>query len=214
VEAGWQAAEQSRVEIEAAAACSCPYYVLDTWRYTVAGEGMTLKLKRTPGLYLVGFMACGKTTIGYSLSEELGWFFVDIDREIENREGKAISEIFVERGEAVFRELETEMIRARVSQVESGMPCVFALGGGAFVQPKNWDLIENNGVTVWLDCPIETIRKRLGDDTTRPLAADRNGLAQLFEDRRPLYGRADFRVEVDTDDISESVQKILRLPIF
>jgi shikimate kinase len=191
-----------------------PYYVLDSRRYTVAGEGMTLKLKRTPGLYLVGFMACGKTTIGCSLSEELGWYFVDIDREIENREGKAISQIFVERGEAVFRELETEMIRTRVSQVESGTPCVVALGGGAFVQPKNWDLIENNGVTVWLDCPFETIRKRLGDDTTRPLAADRNGLAQLFEDRRPLYGRADFRVEVDTDDISETVQKILRLPIF
>jgi shikimate kinase len=183
-------------------------------RYTVAGEGMTLKLKRTPGLYLVGFMACGKTTIGHSLSEELGWYFVDIDHEIENREGKAISQIFIEQGEAVFREIETEMIRTRVSQVESGMPCVVALGGGAFVQPNNWDLIENNGVTVWLDCPFETIRKRLGDDTTRPLAADRNGLAQLFEDRRPLYGRADFRVEVDTDDISETVQKILRLPIF
>ena len=151
---------------------------------------------------------------GRSLSEELGWFFVDIDREIENREGKAISEIFVEHGEAAFRDLETDMIRARVSQVESGKPCVFALGGGAFVQPRNWDLIENNGVTVWLDCTIETVRKRLGDDMTRPLAADRNGLAQLFEDRRPLYGRADFRVEVDTDDISEIVQKILRLPIF
>src|SRR3954469_10683999 len=138
-------------------------------RYTVAGERMTLKLKRTPGLYLVGFMACGKTTIGYSLAEELGWSFVDIDREIETREGKTITQIFVERGEMVFRELETEMIRARVSQVESGSPCVFALGGGAFVQPRNWDLIGNNGITVWLDCPFETILKRLGDDTTRPL---------------------------------------------
>jgi len=132
---------------------------------------MTLKLKRTPGLYLVGFMACGKTTVGHSLAEELGWCFVDIDRDIENREGKAISDIFVEQGEALFRELETEMIRARVSRVESGEPCVFALGGGAFVQPKNWDLIENNGITVWLDCPFEIVLKRLGDDTTRPLAA-------------------------------------------
>jgi shikimate kinase len=182
-------------------------------RYTVAGERMTLKLKRTPGLYLVGFMACGKTTIGYSLAEELGWSFVDIDREIETREGKTITQIFVERGETVFRELETEMIRARVSQVESGNPCVVALGGGAFVQPRNWDLIGNNGITVWLDCPFETILKRLGDDTTRPLAKQ-NGLAQLFEDRRPLYGRADFRVEVDTDDISQTVNKILGLPLF
>ncbi len=175
---------------------------------------MTLKLKRTPGLYLVGFMACGKTTIGHSLSEELGWCFVDIDREIESREGKTISQIFVERGEGLFRELETEMIRARVSRVESGEPCVFALGGGAFVQPRNWDLIENNGITVWLDCAFETVLKRLGDTSTRPLAANEDGLAQLFADRRPLYQRADFRVEVDTDDTSQTVQKILRLPIF
>lgn len=175
---------------------------------------MTLKLKRTPGLYLVGFMACGKTTIGYSLAAELGWSFIDIDREIESREKRTIRQIFVERGETVFRELETEMIRARVSQVESGNPCVFALGGGAFVQPRNWDLIENNGITVWLDCPFETILKRLGDDIARPLASNENGLAQLFEDRRPLYSRADFRVEVDTDDISQTVNKILRLPLF
>jgi len=175
---------------------------------------MLLKLKRTPGLYLVGFMACGKTTIGYSLAEELGWPFIDIDREIENCEGKSIVQIFGERGEAVFRDLETERIRARVLQIESGKPCVCALGGGAFVQPRNWDLIENNGVTVWLDCPLDTIRKRLGDDTTRPLAADRNGLTQLFEDRRPLYGRADFRIEVDTENIPEIVKRILKLPIF
>lgn len=175
---------------------------------------MTLKLKRTPGLYLVGFMACGKTTIGSSLAEELGWPFVDIDREIEKQEGKTIAQIFIDRGETVFRDLETEMIRSRVQKIEAGRPCVIALGGGAFVQPRNWDLIENNGVTVWLDCPFDTLLKRLEGDTVRPLAAGHDGLAQLFEDRRSLYARADFRVEVDTDDISAMVRKILQLPIF
>ena len=175
---------------------------------------MTLKLKRTPGLYLVGFMCCGKTTVGQALAEELGWPFIDIDREIESREGQTISFIFLKRGEVAFRDLETEMIRRRVSRIEAGDPSVVALGGGAFVQPRNWELIENNGVTVWLDCSLETIRKRLGDDTSRPLAADRSGLAQLFEDRRPLYTRADFRIDVDTFDISVIVQKILHLPIF
>lgn len=175
---------------------------------------MTLKLKRTPGLYLVGFMACGKTSVGLSLARELGWSFIDIDREIEAKEGKRITQIFLERGEAVFRDLETEMIGSRVARIEACNPCVVALGGGAFVQPRNWELIENNGVTVWLDCALETIRQRLGDDTTRPLAADRSALARLFEDRRPLYGRADFRIEVDTDDISAIVGKILDLPLF
>jgi shikimate kinase len=175
---------------------------------------MTLKLKRTPGLYLVGFMASGKSTVGRALASELGWPFIDIDASIESEEGIPISQIFVDRGEAAFRDLETEAIRKCVESIEAGNPSVVALGGGAFVQPRNWDLIENNGVTVWLDCPLDTIRQRLGDDTTRPLAANRAGLSQLFEDRRPLYSRADYRVEADTADINAIVGKILRLPIF
>ncbi len=175
---------------------------------------MTLKLKRTPGLYLVGFMCSGKTSVGRALADELGWCFVDIDAEIEAEQGQPIREIFKERGESEFRDIETATLRQHVTKVESGNPCVFALGGGTFVQSKNWDIIENNGVTVWLDCTLETVLERLGDDIARPLAADRNGLAQLYGDRRPLYARADFRLEVDTDDISAIVHKILHLPIF
>jgi shikimate kinase len=175
---------------------------------------MTLKLKRTPGLYLVGFMGAGKTTVGYSLADELGWCFVDIDRDIEAQEGKPIAQIFSERGEAYFRELESRMIRHRIALIEAGDPCVMALGGGAFVQPQNWELIQNNGVTVWLDCELETICKRLGEDTTRPLAHDREALPKLFEHRRSLYARADFRIEVDAGDVNQIVRKILALPIF
>lgn len=176
---------------------------------------MTLKLKRTPALYLVGFMASGKTTIGSAIAEELGWPFTDIDREIEARQGRSIAEIFLNDGEAVFRELETETIRKHVLEIEAGNPCVVALGGGAFVQPKNWELIQDNGIAVWLDCTLETIRKRLGEDTTRPLATDRgHALQKLYEDRRPLYARADFRIDVDTAELPDIVRKILRLPIF
>ena len=175
---------------------------------------MTLKLKRTPGLYLVGFMAAGKTTVGRALAEELGWCFVDIDTDIEVQEGKTIAEIFRERGEGYFREVESKMIRGRISRIEAGDPCVMALGGGAFVQAKNWEVIQNNGVTVWLDCELERVRQRLGEDAVRPLAQDRSTLAQLFEDRRSLYARADFRVDVDTDDVDRIVQKILALPLF
>lgn len=175
---------------------------------------MTLKLKRTPGLYLVGFMGSGKTTVGRALSDELGWPFTDIDSEIETGEGQAIAQIFQERGEAAFRDLEAEAIRSHVSRIEAGHPCVIALGGGAFVQPRNWELIQNNGITVWLDCTIETVHKRLQDDTTRPLATDRERLKLLFDQRRPLYARADFRVEADCDDVSIIVRQVLHLPIF
>ena len=175
---------------------------------------MTLKLKRTPGLYLVGFMCSGKSTVGRALAEKLGWCFVDIDGVIEAQQGKPIREIFLERGEPEFRKIETETLRQHVTRVEAGRPCVFALGGGTFVQPTNWELIQDNGITVWLDCKLETVLERLGDDATRPLAADRGALAQLYGDRRPLYGRADFRLEVDSEDVSAIVDKILQLPIF
>jgi shikimate kinase len=167
-------------------------------------------MKPVPGLYLVGFMASGKTTVGRALAQELGWPFIDIDTEIEAREGSAISQIFLERGESRFREVETEVIR----QFSGGSSAVVALGGGAFVQPANRELIANHGVTVWLDCPLEIIRKRLGDDSTRPLAANRNGLEKLFADRRPHYARADYRIDVNTDDLPEIVRRVLALPIF
>jgi shikimate kinase len=175
---------------------------------------MTLKLKRTPGIYLVGFMASGKSTIGRALAEDIGWPFIDLDTEIEIRAGKRITEIFSELGEPAFRDLETSILRRHISKVETGQPLVLALGGGAFIQDRNWQMITNNGITLWLDCPLETVRRRLGDDNTRPLAANRNGLGKLFEDRRPLYARADYRVDVDTDHVHEIVKRILALPLF
>jgi len=175
---------------------------------------MNLKLKRTPGLYLAGFMASGKTTAGRVLAAELGWQFADIDQEIEREQGIPISRIFHERGESFFRDLETRVIRRHVMQVQSGMPRVIALGGGALIQPKNWQALENNGITIWLDCPLERIRQRLAGDNTRPLAADHQQLARLFEERQPLYARAHFRVEADCDDANEIVSRILQLPIF
>lgn len=175
---------------------------------------MTLKLKRTPGLYLVGFMASGKTTIGKVLADHLGWPLYDIDSDIEAQEGMSIARIFDEHGESTFRDLETNMIARRVRTVQAGMPSVIVLGGGAFVQPRNFELLENNGVTVWLDCPLDLVRQRLGDPASRPLARNPETLARLYEDRRPLYSRADFRIEICEDDIDAVVNRILGLPIF
>jgi shikimate kinase len=194
----------------------CSYYgrILPDVCLTLSSRGVTLKLKRTPGVFLVGFMAIGKSTVGRALADEIGWPFVDIDEEIERSQGKTIAQLFIERGEKAFREIETEMIRAHVSQIRSGVPSVIALGGGAFVQPQNWELISESGITVWLDCPFETLCSRLGNNATRPLAADRAKLAQLFQDRRPLYSRADYRVEVHSGDVSDVVESIRKLPLF
>jgi shikimate kinase len=186
-----------------------PEHVLELRRLA-----MTLKLKRTPGLYLVGFMASGKTTVGRALAAAIGWPFVDLDTEIEKQEGLPIGRIFSERGEAHFRKAETEALRLHVARVKAGHPSVIALGGGAFVQPGNRELLESGGVTLWLDCPFDLVSRRLGDDTTRPLAIDRARLESLFIERRPLYEQADYRVEANTDDLLDILQRILVLPIF
>src|SRR5438132_11290770 len=81
---------------------------------------MLLKLKRTPGIYLVGFMGCGKSTVGLALADELGWSFIDLDEEIERREGTTIAEIFDQRGETGFRQIEAAVLHERIRNVQSG----------------------------------------------------------------------------------------------
>jgi len=175
---------------------------------------MILKLKRTPGIYLVGFMGSGKSTIGRLLAERIGWHFVDLDEEIEAAENMSILEIFETRGEAEFRRVEREKMRERVRAIECGRPTVLALGGGAIVQPENYALVENNGIAIWLDCPFETVRRRVETASHRPLARDPTSFARLYETRRESYARADYRIPIESDDPAVAVEAALRLPLF
>jgi shikimate kinase len=170
---------------------------------------MNLKLKQTPGIYLVGFMGSGKSTVGRTLAHRLGWSFFDIDSEIERAENKSIAEIFASLGEPEFRRIETEMIRRHVRWIERGKPAVVALGGGAFIEARNRDLLENNGVTVWLDCPFETVERRVAKESHRPLARDAAQFAALYQARLESYRLADIRVPITCDDASEAVDRIL-----
>src|SRR5260370_30256749 len=133
---------------------------------------MILKLKRTPGIYLVGFMGSGKTTIGRRLADELGWSFVDLDADIEAEHGTTIAQIFDTRGEQEFRRMETAAIQKRVRMIEKGRPMVVALGGGAFAQGGNYELLENNGISVWLDCPVSILQGGGSNGSDPPLARD------------------------------------------
>src|SRR5688572_31925633 len=112
---------------------------------------MNLKLKRTPGIYLIGFMGSGKSTIGRMLAEEIGWRFADLDDDIEFQQRKSISTIFSTAGEEEFRRIEHEAIAKRVRSVRCGTPTVLALGGGAFTRADNVELLTENGITVWID---------------------------------------------------------------
>jgi shikimate kinase len=174
---------------------------------------MILKLKRTPGIYLVGFMACGKTTVGRMLADELGWQFADIDDDIEAEQRLKISDIFDTLGEEAFREMEAVAIERRVRSVESGHPTVVALGGGAYAQECNYRILSDHGVTIWIDSSLEIVRDRVAQSAHRPLARDLERMRQLYESRREAYARAEYRVETHGDS-AEVVQMILKLPIF
>jgi shikimate kinase len=173
-----------------------------------------LKLKRTPGIYLVGFMGCGKSTVGRMLADKIGWYFADIDDDIEAEQQMSIPELFAQRGEQEFRTIETEAIHKRVRRIQTGQPMVIALGGGAFTQQVNVDLINNNGVSIWLDATFAIVKRRVAPATHRPLARDPVKFTQLYEERRKFYEQADFRIEIVEDSSRLALAEILKLPIF
>jgi shikimate kinase len=178
---------------------------------------MNLKLNRTPGIYLVGFMASGKSTVGRHLARRLGWNFFDTDAEIEAAEKATIAELFTSRGEPEFRRIETEIIRQHVQWIERGRPAVIALGGGAFVSAANRELLENNGIAIWLDCPFEKVSSRVaaaGHGVVRPLASDPARFAELYQARRDAYSLADLSVIIESDDPDRVVDVILSHPVF
>ena len=112
---------------------------------------------------LVGFMGCGKSTVGKKLSQKLEFEFVDSDSKIEENEGVTISEIFATKGEEYFRNLETmfleEMLREKKENV------VLSTGGGMPVRPENSALMKNIGSVVYLRAKPETVYERVKHDT-------------------------------------------------
>ncbi len=156
---------------------------------------MHAKLKDTPGIYVVGFMGSGKSTVGQLLADHLKWPFVDLDTEIERRCGQSITEIFEHDGEAVFRDQEHQALLEQVRLVREGKPRVVALGGGAFVAARNREPISTAGISIWLDCPVDTLWQRISAYEHRPLARDRVSFEALYGKRRQAYQLADFRVD-------------------
>ena len=167
-------------------------------------------------------MGSGKSTVGRLLAAQLAWHFIDLDTEIERLTGLPISQIFEQKGEAVFRDIEHECL-ARIlgSAGERDMRLVLALGGGTFAQPRNAALLREfnlpsgglGAALIWLDCAMEDLLQRcvlMGD---RPLFRDEASFRKLYEERLPYYRQADFRVESGGEPI-RVVEQILALGIF
>jgi shikimate kinase len=167
---------------------------------------------------LTGFMGSGKSTVGRLLAAQLAWHFVDLDSEIERHTGLPISQIFEQRGEAVFRDIEHECLTRVLGWAsERDARVVLALGGGTFAQPRNATLlhtVDSPGIVIiWLDCAMESLLQRcvlMGD---RPLFRDEASFRRLYEERLPYYRQADYRIESGGESI-RVVEQILALGIF
>ena len=170
---------------------------------------MHVKLKATPGIYLVGFMGCGKTTVGQRLAARLQWDFVDLDDEIEKKSGMKIADVFEQLGEPAFRVMERQALLEQVSFVGRGRARVVALGGGTFVAPGNREILQLAGISVWLDVPLDQLWERVANEDQRPLARDRQAFERLFEQRAPGYAKSDFTVQAGSDGPETVVDEIL-----
>ncbi len=159
---------------------------------------------------LVGFMGAGKTTIGRELGRLLGWKFVDLDDLIVTNARKSVVQIFQEEGEASFRQHEKRALAAILGEA-SDRSTVIALGGGAFVQPDNTDVISRSGIpSVFLDAEIDTLLLRCrAERKVRPLAQNENQFRQLYEERRSAYMKADHRVYTGKKAVREIVHEII-----
>jgi shikimate kinase len=162
-------------------------------------------------IYLTGFMGCGKSTTGRFLAERLGAPFVDLDTEIERRAGMTVREIFEQHGEAVFRRLEQEALRATAEMPD----VVVATGGGTMVFEGNFRWIQANGLSVWLNPPFATIVARVGGlgKRDRPLFRDETQALALYRERLPAYQRADLTVDMAPGEGPQEIAARIELRI-
>ncbi len=170
--------------------------------------------EQPPVVFLVGFMGAGKSAVGQYLAEHYRWRFADLDRMIEEGQGRTIAQIFQNSGEAAFRKLETEALRRLLSQNLPSPPQIVALGGGAYAREDNARMIrEAGGMVVFLDAPVEELLLRCRRDTkshARPLLESESVFRRLYEERKPHYYRASLRIETAEKKIEEVACEVAR----
>jgi len=121
-------------------------------------------------IVLTGFMGTGKSVVGRHVAQELRTPFVDVDLAITKKAGASIKDIFATKGESAFRAFESDVIAELASQDKT----VIATGGGALLDPKNLENLQQNGILVCLTARVGTLLERLKEDLTRPLLAGEN----------------------------------------
>ncbi len=165
-------------------------------------------------ILLIGFMGTGKSTVSARLKKRLDMKEIDTDALIVEREGMSISDIFAQKGEEAFRNMETELLR----ELKSEHNLIVSCGGGMALRETNTAIMKAAGTVVWLTAEPETILERVKNDDSRPLLRGHKNTAfigELLEKRRPKYAAAaDIAVATDhrsiddiCDEICDKIQK-------
>jgi len=172
--------------------------------------------RRITNLVITGFSGTGKSLVTREVARRLNWDFLDTDDEIVRQTGKPITEIFRDDGETRFRELEHQAIRNACEQKQ----LVIAIGGGAIVDPRNYELLTETGLIICLEAKPEKIYERLfreaacnPETEVRPLLTVENPLeriSQLKAARQSHYAKADWTIHTDYLSIGEVAKEIIR----
>jgi shikimate kinase len=156
-------------------------------------------------VYLVGFMASGKTTVARALAARLDWRSEDVDELIVARERTTIAQLFARHGEPYFRQVERDILRL----LQPLRHVVVATGGGTFTDPENRSAINMDGLSVWLDVPLGVLIPRIPRDGSRPLAANLADLERLYAARLEAYACAHLRIAAGSLPVPVVVDQIV-----
>lgn len=162
-------------------------------------------------IILIGFMGCGKSTVGIRLSYRLRRIVEDTDKLIEKKTGKSISDIFKEEGEPCFRQMETECLKELLNAKDEK---IYATGGGLPMRRENHALLKQLGCVLYLRISPQRAYERLKNDTSRPLLQCEDPLERirsLLAQRAPVYEEAaDLVVDVDGKDMEQIIAEIVQ----
>lgn len=156
-------------------------------------------------IYLVGFMAAGKTSVAHDLGRRLDWRVEDVDTRIEARERRSIADVFAQSGEPYFRSVERQVVLDLIPLRHT----VVATGGGTFLDPDSRAIIKTDGAVFWLDVPLVELVDRMPHDGSRPVATTIAQLERLYLLRRAAYEDAHVRLDAAAQSIGALVDVIM-----
>lgn len=161
-------------------------------------------------IFLCGFMGCGKTTVGKILAKKMGCSFYDTDELIVENQGMTIPEIFAQKGEPYFRQIEADIVKSMC-----GKSAVISCGGGAMINPDTAKAVKDAGETiVFLDVDFATCYERICGDSNRPIASSstKEELKERFDKRYVLYkNHSTLQIDASSSpmETAEAVRRVL-----